>query len=201
VQLIRNLKNYPEVLLFLMAFWLYSDGIGTIIQMATIYGTEVGITSDHLIGAILLVQFLGFPATFVFCFLAKKFTAKSALMACLAGYLGISVLGYFMSEAWHFWVLALGISIVQGPSQALSRSIFGQMIPAERSSEFFGFFSFSSKFAGIFGPLFFSLASQLTGTGRYGILVVILMFLTGMFLLAKVRVVPAARNNTTSYSL
>ncbi|MGE0173035.1 MAG: MFS transporter [Oligoflexales bacterium] len=184
----RKLRSYPEAFRFLIAFWLYSDGIGTIIKMATIYGAEIGIGKDDLIGAVLLVQFLGFPATFMFCSLCKRLGVKKGIDITLLGYIAISVLGYFMTKAWHFWLLAAGISAVQGASQALSRSLYSSMIPKEQSCEFFGFFSFSSKFAGIIGPLLFAIAAQGLGSSRYGILLVIGLFVTGMAFLNKVDV-------------
>jgi UMF1 family MFS transporter len=184
----HELRRYRQAFLFLLAFWLYSDGIGTIIKMATIYGREIGIGQAHLIGALLLVQFVGIPCTFVFGALADRLGAKGGLYLALSVYTTITVLGFFMTEAWHFWLLAIAVGTVQGGAQALSRALYARLIPREKSSEFFGFYSVSAKFAGIFGPLLFGLISQLTGSSRLSILALIAFFLSGIALLSQVRI-------------
>lgn len=181
-----QLKNYPEVLMFLLAFWAYSDGIGTIINMATIYGREVGIGTNDLIKAILVVQFLGVPCSFAFGPITDKIGPKKALMLTLVVYTGISIVGYFMTTTWHFWILAMGVASVQGASQAISRSVFAQMVPLKHSGEFFGLFSVSSKFAGLFGPMIFGLLAEKTGGSRISVLFIVLLFVVGMVLLSRV---------------
>lgn len=188
-----EIRRYRHLLLFLFAYWLYNDGIGTIIKMATIYGTEIGIGQTDLIGALILTQFVGIPFAFLFGGLARRITAKRALYVGLLVYTGISIAGYFISEAWHFWALALLVATVQGGSQALSRSLYGSMVPRSQSSEFFGFFSVSAKFAGIFGPLLFAIIGQLTGTSRLSILSLIIFFTGGMLLLSRVDVAEGQR--------
>lgn len=184
----REIRRYPDLFRFLLAFWVYADGIGTIIKMATAYGTEIGIGQSDLIGALLLVQFIGIPATFAFGALAGRIGAKRGIHLALAVYALLSFVGYWVSEPWHFWTLAVGVGLVQGGSQALSRSLYAVMIPREKSSEFFGFFSVSEKFAGIAGPLLFGLVGQLTGTSRLGIVALVGFFLGGMWLLRGVDV-------------
>ncbi|HID84376.1 MAG TPA: MFS transporter [Anaerolineales bacterium] len=184
----RKVQRYDELWKFLLAFWLYNDGIGTIIKMATIYGAEIGIGSTDLIGTLLLVQFVGIPFSFFFGWLAGKIGTKRAIYITLAVYTLISIGGYFMSAAWHFWLLGLAVATVQGGSQALSRSLFSQMVPKSQSAEFFGFFSVSSKFAGIFGPLLFGLVGQLMGSSRLSIVSIILFFILGGYILTKVDV-------------
>jgi UMF1 family MFS transporter len=184
-QTFRELKKYPQVLLFLLAFWAYSDGIGTIMNMATIYGREVGIGAKDLILAILLVQFLGVPCSFAFGPITDRLGAKKALILAILVYLSISIVSYFMSAAWHFWILALGVASVQGGSQAISRSIFAEMVPLNHTGEFFGLFSVSSKFAGLFGPLIFALLSEFSGGSRTSILFIIALFVLGLWLLSK----------------
>jgi MFS transporter, UMF1 family len=183
---LREVRQYRDLFLFLLAFLVYNDGVGTIIKMASIYGAEVGIETPHLIGALVLVQFVGVPFTLGFGQLASRVSAKHGVYICLAGYAGIAVLGFFMNAAWQFWALAFGVATVQGGVQGLSRSIYASMIPEGRETEFFGFYSVSSKFAGIAGPLLFAVVGQSTGTSRWGILSLVLFFVGGAALLARV---------------
>jgi UMF1 family MFS transporter len=176
---IKEIRRHRELMLFLAAFWLYSDGIGTVIKMATIYGAEIGIGRSALIGALLLVQFIGIPCTMLFGGLAGKLGAKRALYVALGVYCMVSIGGYFMSEAWHFWALAILVATSQGGAQALSRSLFSRMVPKEKSAEFFGFYSVSSRFAGILGPLLFAVVGQITGSSRLSIFALIFFFLAG----------------------
>jgi UMF1 family MFS transporter len=179
----RELRGYRQAFLMLVAFMIYNDGIQTIIKMATAYGTEIGIGQNALIGAILLVQFVGIPCSFLFGMLAGRMGAKRAIFLGLLAYTAISVLGYFMTSATHFYVLAGLVGMVQGGTQALSRSLFASMIPQHKSGEFFGFFSVFEKFAGIFGPLIFAGTIAATGSSRNAILSVILFFAVGAVLL------------------
>ncbi|GGF16194.1 MFS transporter [Halobacillus andaensis] len=184
----KEIKKFKQLLLFLVAFWLYNDGISTIIKMATIYGRDIGIDSNSLIIALLITQFVGIPCTFFFGFLAGKITAKRALTISLYIYLAIVALGYFMTSALHFYVLAICVGLVQGGAQSLSRSIFGKMVPGDRHAEFFGFYGISAKFSAIFGPFAFALVGQLTGSSRLGILSLIVFFIAGIVLLKFVDV-------------
>jgi UMF1 family MFS transporter len=184
----RELRRYRNAFLMLLAFLIYNDGIQTIIKMATAYGTEIGIGQNALIGAILLVQFVGIPCSFLFGMLAGRIGAKRALFFGLMAYTVISVLGYYMKTAMHFYLLAGLVGTVQGGTQALSRSLFASMIPQHKSGEFFGFFSVFEKFAGIFGPLIFAGTIAATGSSRNAILSVILFFAVGALLLWPVDV-------------
>lgn len=181
-----HLRTYRQAFLMLLAFLIYNDGIGTIIRMASLYGAQLGIAEQHLIGALLLVQFVGVPFAFIFGWLAGKIGAKQAIWLSLVVYAGISVLGYFMTTAVHFYVLAILVGTVQGGSQALSRSLFASMVPRERSSEFFGFFAVTERTAGILGPLTFALAIAITGSSRGAILSVIAYFVIGALILSRV---------------
>jgi len=183
---LREIRRYRQLVIFLLAFWLYNDGIGTIIKMAAIYGSEIGIGTTDLIGALLLTQFIGIPCSLLFGQLAKKIGAKRSLFLALGVYAGVSIAGYFMSLAWHFWLMAALVGLVQGGAQALSRSLFGVMVPKNRSAEFFGFYEISSKFAGIAGPFLFGLVGQLSGTSRWGILSLVVFFVGGALLLSAV---------------
>ncbi len=186
VETFKEIRNYGELFKFLVAFWLYADGIGTIIKMATIYGNEIGIGQNDLIGALLMVQFVGIPFSFAFGWLAKKIGSKKSIYLTLVVYAMISIGGYFMKSALHFWILGFGVALVQGGSQALSRSLYGRMVPKARSAEFFSFFSVSGKFAGAFGPLVFGVVSQLFGNSRLGIVSLIVFFIAGGFMLTRV---------------
>ena len=132
-QTFRQMRRYRELWKFLIAFWIYNDGIGTIIKLATIYGTEIGIGQADLIGALLLTQFIGVPFALLFGRLARRLGAKTSIQIGLAVYALISLLGYFMTEAWQFWVLAAMVGLVQGGSQALSRSLYGAMTPKAKT--------------------------------------------------------------------
>ncbi len=182
----RDVRKFKELIKFLVAFWLYNDGIGTIIIMAVIFGAEIGIGRVHLVGAILMVQFLGIPFTVLFGRLPKKLGTKNSILLALGIYTIIAILGYFLQKPLHFWLLALLVSMVQGGSQALSRSMYGSMTPPSKSAELFGFYNVSSKFAGIIGPALFGIVGQLTGSSRLSIISVIFFFLAGALVLTKV---------------
>jgi len=188
LETLRELRSFRQASIFLLAFLIYNDGIQTIIKMATAYGTELGIGQGALITAILLVQFVGIPCAFLFGMLAGRIGAKRAVFLGLLVYTFISVLGYFMKTATHFFLLAFLVGLVQGGTQALSRSLFARMTPPHKSGEFFGFFSVFERFAGIFGPLFFAVAIQITGSSRVAILSVIAFFAVGAALLTLVDV-------------
>lgn len=183
---LRSLRQYKQAALMLLAFLIYNDGIQTIIKMATAYGTELGIGQGSLIAAILVVQFVGIPCAFAFGWLAGKIGARPAIYLGLAVYAVASVLGYFMRDATDFLRLAVLVGLVQGGTQALSRSLFASMVPAHKSGEFFGFYAVFEKFAGIFGPLLFAVAIEATGSSRNSILSVIAFFVVGAILLAFV---------------
>lgn len=184
----KEIKLYKQLFIFLLAFWMYNDGISTIIKMATIYGRDIGIDANSLIIALLITQFIGIPCTFFFGWLAGKISAKKALTFSLYVYLGIVILGYFMSTALHFYLLAVLVGFVQGGAQSLSRSIYGRMVPKNRQAEFFGFYGISSKFAAVFGPFLFAFIGQLTGSSRLGIISLVIFFIGGIILLKFVNV-------------
>jgi UMF1 family MFS transporter len=185
---LRHLRRYRQALLMLVAFLLYNDGIGTIIRMAAIYGTELGLRRGTLIGAILLVQLVGVPAAFAFAGFAGRVGTKRAILAGLAVYVGVAVLGYYTRTEAHFWALAALVGLVQGGTQALSRSLFASLVPRRMSGEFFGFFSVSEKAAGILGPLIFGMVSAATGSSRGAVLSVVAFFAAGAIVLSLVDV-------------
>jgi UMF1 family MFS transporter len=184
----RQLVGFRQAFLMLLAFLIYNDGIQTIIKMATAYGTEIGIGQSALITAVLMVQFVGVPFAFLFGMLASRIGAKRSVFLGLLAYTIISIIGYFMTTATHFFILAGLVGVVQGGTQALSRSLFATLIPAHKSGEFFGFYSVFEKFSSIFGPLLFSVTIALTGSSRNAILSVIAFFAIGAAVLAFVDV-------------
>ena len=183
----RHLRAHTEAMKFLVAFWFYNDGIGTIVVMATAFGAEIGIGRGHLIGAILAVQFIGFPFSILFGRLAGRIGARNGILVGLCGYLIICISAWFVNSAADFWALAVAVAMVQGGCQALSRSLFASMIPAERSGEFFGFYDVSSKFAGVIGPFILARVAEAAGTSRAGVFALIVLFLVGILILTRVR--------------
>lgn len=152
----RRIVRNKTMLVFLLAYFFYIDGVGTIIHMSTIYGSALGIDATQMLLALLLVQVLGLPFALVYTRLAARFGARTMVGVGILIYSGVCVFGFFVQQAWQFWVLAILVSTSQGGIQALSRSVFGKMLPEkERSSEFFGFYDIFGKFSAIMGPALF----------------------------------------------
>jgi UMF1 family MFS transporter len=184
----KDIHNFRDLFLFLLAFFLYTNGIGTIITMSTIYGAEIGIGRTTLIGTLLMVQFVAAPFAIAFGWLAKKIGTKTSIYISLLVYTLIAIGGYFMSTAWHFWALGFAVATVQGGSQALSRSLVGRMMPKSKSAEFYGFFSVFEKFSSIAGPALFGLVSTLMGESRLSIVSLVIFFIMGIYVLSRVNV-------------
>jgi len=187
-QTFREIRQYRQLTTFLAAYWVYNDGIGTIIKMATIYGAEIGIGMTDLMGAMVLTQAVGIPFALMFGRLAGLLGPRRTIGLTLLAYGLISIGGFFMASATHFYILAAMVGMVQGGAQAISRSLFASMVPRHRTAEFFGFYSTSGKLAGVAGPLIFGMVGQLAGTSRLGILSLILFFALGGWLLSRVDV-------------
>jgi MFS transporter, UMF1 family len=185
---LSSLLAYRHAFRMLLAFLVYNDGIGTIIRMAALYGTELGLPSSALIAAILLVQFIGIPAAFAFGALAGRIGTRAAILLGLAVYTGVAVLGYFTTTVSHFFALAVLVGLVQGGTQALSRSLFASLVPRRLSGEFFGFFAVFEKVSGFVGPAIFGVAVALTGSSRLAVLSVVAFFAAGAALLVTVDV-------------
>ncbi|SVA79013.1 uncharacterized protein METZ01_LOCUS131867, partial [marine metagenome] len=186
VQTFKEIRNMKVVGTFLLAYFFYIDGVDTIIKMAVDYGMSLNFSGESLIIALLIVQFVAFPAALVYGRLASKVGTKTAIMIGIIAYSFITFLGYFITKTWHFYVLAILIGLFQGGIQALSRSLYTRIIPAEKSAEFFGFYNMLGKFAAIIGPTLMGTISLVTGSARLGILSILLLFILGAFLLNKV---------------
>jgi MFS transporter, UMF1 family len=180
---IRGVRGVPGVSLFLLGYWLYVDGVHTTMVMAVDYGLSLGFDSKALILALLITQIVGFPAAIVFGKIGEKLGTRNGIFIGLTVYVLVAVWGYFMQNQMEFYVLAVAVGMVQGGVQSLSRSLYAKLIPKERAGEFFGFYTMLGKFATIVGPFLMGLASAVTGSARYSILAVILLFLSGGILL------------------
>lgn len=183
---IRSFRKLKTIALFLAAYWLYIDGVDTIIRMAVNYGSSLNFPSDSLIIALLITQFVAFPAALGYSAFGKRIGVRQALMVAIAAYIIIAILGFFMTKVLHFYLLAICIGLFQGGIQALSRSYYTRLIPKERSAEFFGFFNMLGKFAAIIGPALMGIVTLMTGSTRMGILSLILLFVGGFLLLRLV---------------
>ncbi|MFN2446897.1 MAG: MFS transporter [Vicinamibacterales bacterium] len=179
----REIRRYRQAFLLLLAMLLYQDGIQTIIRMASVYGAEVGIEQTSQIAAFVMVQFLGIPFSFLFGRLGPRIGTRPALFIALAVYSLATVLGYFMTTAVHFFMLAGLVGTVQGGSQALSRSLFSRLIPIDKTAEFFGFYAVVERFATMLGPIVFTISVALTGSSRSAVLAIMLFFIAGGALL------------------
>ena len=186
VQTFKEIRNMKVVGTFLLAYWFYIDGVDTIIRMAVDYGMSLNFPGESLIIALLIVQFVAFPAALIYGRLASKIGTKMAIMVGIIAYSFITFLGYFMTEPWHFYVLAILIGLFMGGIQALSRSLYTRIIPPEKSAEFFGFYNMLGKFAAIIGPALMGTIALVTGSARLGILSILLLFILGAFFLNKV---------------
>ena len=186
IQTFKEIRNMKVVGTFLLAYFFYIDGVDTIIKMAVDYGMSLNFSGESLIIALLIVQFVAFPAALIYGRLGAKIGAKTAIMIGIIAYSVITFLGYFITKAWHFYVLAILIGLFQGGIQALSRSLYTRIIPAEKSAEFFGFYNMLGKYAAFIGPVLMGTISLVTGSARLGILSILLLFILGAFLLNKV---------------
>ncbi len=182
----KQIRSLRTTFLFLLAYWLYIDGVDTIIRMAVDYGLALGFESNSLIVALLITQFVGFPAALFFGWLGGRIGTKSALYVALAVYVGVTFWGYFLDNVTEFYAMAITIGLVQGGVQALSRSMYSRLIPQHAAAEFFGFYNMLGKFAAVIGPLLVGWVAVLTGNPRAGILSILVLFIAGGVLLAFV---------------
>jgi UMF1 family MFS transporter len=182
---VRRVLGDRAVRSFLIAYWLYIDGINTLQVMAVDFGTKLGFSASALIQALLLVQFVSFPCALLFGRLGDRFGARRAIYLGLAVFCGVTVYGYFMHNERQFYALAVVVGTVQGGVQALSRAYFTRLIPRERSGEYFGFYNMLGKFAAVLGPVAMGAVAVMTGSQRASILVLIVFFVAGGLLLRR----------------
>ena len=179
---LRHLHEDKQVFWFLLAFFCYIDGVYTIIDMATAYGTALGLDTTGLLLALLVTQIVAFPSALIFGRLSAKYPSSQLIPVCIAAYTGIAVFAFFLTQQWQFWVLAVMVGMFQGGVQALSRSHFAKIIPAEKSGEYFGLFDICGKGASFLGTMIVSVGSQLTGSANVGVGSLIVLFIVGFVL-------------------
>lgn len=175
-----------RLLMYMLAYFFYIDGVHTIIKMSTSYGTELGIDSTQLVLALLVTQFVAFPSAILYGRLSSRVGTRTMLLTAVAAYLGITLFAaFFLRSAVEFWILAVCVGLFQGGIQALSRSEFGKLIPKEHANEYYGFFDIFGKYAAVMGTFLVSVTTQLTGNASIGVLALALLFIVGFVLLWK----------------
>lgn len=184
----RHIRLYRPVLMFLIAYWVYIDGVNTIIQMAVDYGKSIGFGTTDLIMAVLMVQFIGVPAAIAFGHLGQRIGPKKGILMGLSVYVLVCIFAAFMRHSVEFFILAAMVGLVQGGVQLLSRSYYARLVPHERAGEFFGFYNMLGDSAAVIGPFMMGVVSRVSGSPRLSILSVILLFVLGAILLARVEV-------------
>lgn len=183
---LKHLREYKPVVIFLLAYWLYIDGVGSIVRMAVDYGQALGFASNSLIKALLMTQFVAFPAAVMFGYLGAAIGTRRALLLGLGVYILVTIWAATINQTWEFYVLAFAIGMVQGGVQALSRSLYAQLIPRDQAAEFFGFYNLLGKSAAVLGPMMIGGVAILTGSHRLAMLILLVLFIAGAVLLMKV---------------
>lgn len=180
-----EIRQMPEILYFLLAFFFYIDGVYTIIDMATSYGKDVGISDTNLLLALLLTQVVAFPCSILFGSLSKKLASSKLIQICIVGYFAIVLFAMQLDKAWEFWFLAVCVAVFQGAIQSLSRSYFAKIVPKEKSAEFFGFFDIFGKGAAFMGTMLMGICTQIFDTSKAGVGALAIFFVLGFVLFRK----------------
>ncbi len=187
LQTFTEIRGHRDLILFLVAFLCYNDGIQTMIAVSAIFGKEeLGLGQTTILGCFLMIQIVAMPGTLLFGRLAERWDARKAISLALILFIAVTIYAYFITKPWQFWLLGFVVALIFGGAQALSRSLFVRMIPPGKESEFFGFYAISAKFASIFGPLLFAVIAHLTGSARLSILALGALFVAGLLLLWRV---------------
>ena len=184
-QTLKKIKEHKPIFYFLIAYWFYIDGATTIVKMSVDYGIALGFPASSLIVALLLVQFIAFPATLLYYKFGQKIGFKRAILVAIFGYVLITFLGVLMTKVIHFYILAAGIGCFQGSIFALSRSYYASLIPKKQAGEFYGFYSMWTRFASLLGPFLVGVVAKYSGNSRLSILSIVVLFFIGAFLFIK----------------
>jgi len=179
----KDIRKYKTLSLFLLAYWLYMDGVDTIVRMALAYGADIGLEASDMILALIITQFVGFPATILYGILGDRFGLKLMLSIGIIGYIFVTIFSIFITNISGFYFLAFTIGLFQGGVQSISRTIFSQLIPAEKSAEFFGFYNLVGKSAVVLGPILVGWVAYTFDNPDYGILSLLLLFIPGLLVL------------------
>ncbi len=180
-----DIKNQKGIFTFLLAFFFYIDGVYTIIEMATSYGKDVGISDNNLLFALLLTQVVAFPFALLFGKLSKKYRTKDLINVSIVGYFLITIFALQLDKAWEFWFLAVCVAMFQGAIQALSRSYFAKIVPKEKSSEYFGLYDIFGKGASFTGAFLMGITTQISGNSKTGVVFIAIMFVIGYYIFNK----------------